>query len=270
MKFPQPSQEYEELKTFSAPWGICYGPIQSRRLGQSLGINLSGSDEKICSFDCIYCELGRTNVKMSQIKKIAQFPTLENIDKEVRQFIVDLTKRSQKFDFICISGNGEPTLHPDFEDVARLTKKIRDDLVPDVKTAILSNGATLDNSKTVRGMNHLDQRMIKIDAGNDNMLTKLDSPLVRLTVAKLLQGIKKLKDLTVQSYFSQGIVDNTIPSEIDDWIEVVGIVKPKLVHIYSLDRVPPVTGLKPVPYQKLKEISVTLQRRTGIKSVVFS
>jgi wyosine [tRNA(Phe)-imidazoG37] synthetase (radical SAM superfamily) len=122
----------------------------------------------------------------------------------------------------------------------------------------------------VRAMNLLDERMIKLDAGNDEMLKKIGSPLVRLTLSKLIQNAKKLSDVILQAMFVQGIIDNTTNSEVEDWIELVGIIRPKVVHLYSLDRVPPIGGLRQVPTQRLKEIAQALHKRTSIKGVVFS
>ncbi|MDZ4678779.1 MAG: radical SAM protein [Oligoflexia bacterium] len=270
MEFPQKTAEYEELKTLTEQWGITYGPIKSRRLGTSLGINLLGAGEKICSFDCPYCELGFTKLKISLMKKAAGFPTIEQLDTSLRKHILELSKQGVELDSLSIVGNGEPTLYPDFVEAVQCVKKIRDELSHKSKVGILSNGSTLDNGKIIKGMNLLDDRMIKLDAGNDDMLQKVDEPLVRMSISKLIQGTKKLTDVILQSFFVQGAIDNTIQSEVDDWIEVVGIIKPKLVHIYSLDRVPPLSGLKQTPPQKLKEIAQTLQKRTQIKALVFA
>lgn len=263
--------EYEDLKELTfLPMGITYGPFQSRRLGLSLGINLLGSENKICSFNCPYCELGFTKLKMSEMKKFDGFPSLEAIDSHVRQHLLILSKQNISFEYLTLSGNGEPTLYPEFPEAISLLKKIRDDLCSKSKIAILSNGSTLESAKIIRAMNQLDERMLKLDAGNDEMLKKIGSPLVRMTLAKLIQGVKKLKDVTLQSFFIQGAIDNTTSTEVEDWIEVVGIIRPKLVHLYSLDRVPPLSGLKQASSQRLKEIAVTLQKRTNIKGVVFS
>lgn len=270
MEFPQKTKEYEELKTLTEIWGITYGPITSRRLGVSLGINLLGPGEKICSYDCPYCELGFTKLKMTQMKKEAKFPTLAELEAELRKAIVKLTKEGVRLDSLSIVGNGEPTLYPEFPEAVQTVIKVRDELTPDSKVGILSNGSTLQDPNVVKGLNLLDERMIKLDAGNDDMLKKIDSPLVRMTISKIILGTKKLKDVILQSFFVQGSIDNTVNSEVDDWIEVVGMIKPKLVHIYGLDRVPPTSGLKQAPPQKLKEIGERLEKRTQIKSLVFS
>jgi wyosine [tRNA(Phe)-imidazoG37] synthetase (radical SAM superfamily) len=265
------TSEYEDLKELNfSSMGITYGPLQSRRLGLSLGINLLGSENKICSFDCPYCELGYTRLKMSEMKKFEKYPSLEAIDSHVRQHLLILSKQNTTFNYITISGNGEPTLYPEFPEAVSLLIKIRDELCPESKLVVMTNGSTLDGSKIIRALNNLDERMIKLDAGNDEMLKRIGAPLVRMTLAKLIQGAKKLKDITLQTLFVQGAIDNTTPSEVEDWVEVVGIIRPKLVHMYSLDRVPPMSGLKQVPTQRLKEIALSLQKRTNIKGIVFS
>jgi wyosine [tRNA(Phe)-imidazoG37] synthetase (radical SAM superfamily) len=269
MEFPRKTPEYEELKELHEPWGICYGPLQSRRLGLSLGVNLLGSQDKICSFDCPYCELGLTKLKMSQMKK-APYPQLSEIDSSVRNGIVELTKKGVKIDAITFDGNGETTLYPEFPEAVSLIMKIRDDLASESRVVALTNGATLDNAKIIRALNQLDDRMVKLDAGNDEMMKKINSPLVRMTVAKLIQGAKRLNDVTIQSMFLQGAIDNTNSHEIDEWIEAVGMIRPKTVHLYSLDRIPAISGLKQVPSQRLKEIAQLLQKRTQIKASVFS
>lgn len=270
MEFPKKTQEYTDLKELNESWGITYGPIKSRRLGVSLGINLLGKGEKICSFNCPYCELGFTKLKMSQMKKAANYPTLADLEQALRAHIVELTKQNVQLDSLSIVGNGEPTLYPDFPEAVELIKKIRTELTPNSKVTILTNGSTMQDAKVIKGLNLLDERMIKLDAGNDAMLEKIDGPLVRMSIAKLIEGTKKLKDVILQSFFVQGVIDNTTQSEIEDWIEVVGMIKPKLVHLYSLDRVPPLAGLKQAPSQKLKEISEKLEKKTLIKGLVFS
>ncbi len=270
MEFPKKSSEYEDLKELTESWTLTYGPIKSRRLGVSLGINLLGSGEKICSYNCPYCELGFTKLKMSQMKEAAVFPTLQQLDEALRKHIVTLTKEGVQLDSLSIVGNGEPTLYPDFVEAVQKVIEVRNELVPETKVGILTNGSTLNNPKVVKGLNQLDDRMIKLDAGNDEMLTRIDEPLVRMTIAKLIQGSKKLKDVILQSFFVQGAIDNTVNSEVDDWIEVVGMIKPKLVHIYGLDRIPPLSGLKQAPPQKLKEIAEKLEKRTLIKALVFA
>jgi wyosine [tRNA(Phe)-imidazoG37] synthetase (radical SAM superfamily) len=270
MKLPKKTPEYEELKEIQPPLGLSYGPQISRRYGTTLGINFLGSIEKICSYDCPYCELGLTKVKMSHVKKGVSYPTPSEIDQAMRNHVLLLTKEKKGINEIVISGNGDPSLHPDFFEAVDVVKKARDELTPTTRIAILSNGANLDEAKIIRAYNLIDDKIIKMDAGNDEMLRKIGNPSVRVTITKLIQGIRKIKSPTIQTMFLQGAIDNTLPGEIDEWIEVVGIIKPIAVQLYSLDRIPPTSGLKQVSTQRLKEISLLLNKRTGIKGTVFS
>jgi len=259
--------EFKPAPTFD---DHAYGPVDSRRLGRSLGINLLGTDLKICNFDCPYCELGTTKIKISQIKKHAQFPSLELVEASLRGKILKLPQSKLKIDYITISGNGEPTLYPDFPGAVSLIKRIRDQLLPSSRLTVLTNGSTLGDAQIVKALNHCDERMMKLDAGNDEMLTKVASPLIRTNLSKLIQGARVLKDTILQSMFIQGSVDNTHPDHIDEWIEVVGLIKPKLVHICSIDRPPAISSLSPVPRQRLKEISLLLEKKTKVPSLIFS
>lgn len=259
--------DYKPNQNFDS---LAYGPVLSRRLGLSLGINLLGNQEKICNFNCPYCDLGFTKIKISQIKKNNWFPKLSSVGDALREKIVELSKSEAKIDHLTISGNGEPTVYPEFPEAITLIRSIRDQMLPGVPIAILTNGSKLGDSQILKSLNLCDVRMVKLDAGNDDMLEKTESPLTRTNLTKLIQGAKALKDVIIQSMFIKGAVDNTLPEHIDDWIEVMGLIKPKLVHIYSMDRAPALAKLNPVPRQRLKEISMLLEKKTKITSLIFS
>ena len=269
MNFPRKNAEYADLRELKEPWGVVYGPFQSRRLGLSLGINLLGSEKKICNFNCPYCELGKTELKMAEIKLTTNFIELSKLESELQDRISILLQNKTPPDFITFVGNGEPTLFPELNDAVNIVLQTRNRMSPTSQVGILTNGSTLDNSKVVQALNLLDERMIKLDAGSEQMLVKINGPLSRLTLRKVINGCSRLKDVTLQSFFVQGAIDNTVAAEIDEWIEVVGMIKPKLVHVYTLDRVPPTTGLIPVPKQRLKEIVEKLAKRTQVPALVF-
>ena len=178
---------------------LIYGPIQSLRYGSTLGVNFLGA-EKVCSYNCVYCHLGPTVLTMNKIRKSYVFPSLDEIATAFRTY----NKQSVTSDAIVISGNGEPTLYPQFEEAMQLIVELRNDHMPDKKIIVLSNGAHLDQKKVVTGMNLSDERVIKVDAGSDQLLQKVNDPLVRMNVAKFLDGVRKLKDCVVQSLFVTG------------------------------------------------------------------
>jgi wyosine [tRNA(Phe)-imidazoG37] synthetase (radical SAM superfamily) len=141
--------------------------------------------------------------------------------------------------------------------------------LPGVPVSILTNGANLDTRKIVDAMNKLDERMVKVDAGNERVFKRLNSPLVRVSITKVISCIHSLKDVIIQSFFVQGAVDNTQAADIEDWIEVIGLIKPKAVHIHGMNRMPASRGLKAADEDTLYMIASKLERRTHIRSLVF-
>ena len=252
---------------------VVYGPIRSLRYGSTLGINLLSSEsdgqpvgEKVCSFNCVYCDLGPTKLTMNKVRKDYEFPTLEKLREAFKSYIT----RSVVVDAIVVSGNGEPTLYPDFDEAMKLLCDLRTEHVPGTKIVVLSNGAHLDQKKVVAGLNLVDERVIKIDAGNDTYLQKVNDPLIRINMARFLDGFRKLNGCTIESMFIGGPLANTTPECIEDWIEVIGMVKPRAVQIYSLHRPSLVrTDLIPLTEDALYSIAFKLKKRTTIEAQVF-
>lgn len=243
---------------------IVYGPFESSRFGHSMGINLLGA-QKVCSYNCIYCDLGPSILTMNKIRKSYEFPTLDQVQVSFREYI----RKSVPIETILVSGKGEPTLHPDFDDAIKLILELRDEHLPKRKVIVLSNAAHLDGKKVVTGMNLADERVIKIDAGNDAFLQKVNDPLIRLNMAKFLSGIPKLKDCIVQAMFFNGDVSNISAEHVEDWIEVLGMVKPKHVQICTITR-PAGASLKAVEEDDLYSIAFKLKKRTGLEATVFA
>lgn len=245
---------------------IVYGPVQSLRYGSTLGVNLLGA-EKVCSYNCIYCHLGPTTLTMNKIRKDYEFPSLDAIKEAFRTFI----RQPVISDAIVVSGNGEPTLYSDFDDAMTTIVGLRDEHLPGKKIIVLSNGAHLDSKKVVAGLNLADERVIKIDAGNDVMLQKINDPLIRINMAKFLNGFRKLKDFSVQSLFFNGEVSNLGADVVDEWIEIIGMIKPKAVQICTLSR-PSLTNpnLLPADEDALYSIAFKLKKRTTLEANVFS
>lgn len=268
MSLPKSTAEYRNLEVIAEPLGLAYGPVQSRRLGRSLGLNLLG-DQKICSFNCPYCELGETAIRMNQLKSEEIFPTLNQIDEAMRTAMRKIAAANSALDCITISGNGEPTLHPQFSDCVELILRARDELLPGKKVVLLTNGVYADTRRMISALNSLDERMLKLDAGGDSLFKKVNSPLVRANVARVTANARKLKDTIIQSLFVQGSIDNTQLIDIEEWLEVVGIVRPKAVHIYTIARVPALAGLKKADEDTLYTIESRLKRKLQVDSSVF-
>jgi wyosine [tRNA(Phe)-imidazoG37] synthetase (radical SAM superfamily) len=243
---------------------LIYGPVQSLRYGSSLGVNLLGAS-KVCSYNCVYCHLGPTTLTMNKVRKDYVFPQLEEIKASFREYV----KRTVPTDHIVISGNGEPTLHPQFAEAVQLILDLRTEHMPGTKVICLSNGAHLDSKKVVAGMNLLDERVIKVDAGNDNLMQKINDPLVRINMAKFLSGVRKLTDCTVQSLFVEGELNNCSAEVLDEWMEVVGMIKPKNVQLCTVTRAGFMPGIRAVEDDVLYGIAFKLKKRTGLESQVF-
>ena len=261
--------EYASLIYTAPKMPIVYGPEQSRRLGTSLGVNLLGSGPKVCSFDCPYCNLGTTQLRLNKLKTETIFPSLEEIDAALTQGFRKAHESTTKIDTITISGNGEPTLHPFFVDVVDMIIRKRNEILTGTPIKVLTNGANIDSRRISESLNKLEERMVKFDAGNERVFKTINSPLVRASVSKILAGVKPLKDVIVQSFFVQGSVDNTLSADLEDWMEVIGLIRPKFVHIHGMNRVPAASGLKACDEDTLYTIASRLERRTQIRSLVF-
>jgi wyosine [tRNA(Phe)-imidazoG37] synthetase (radical SAM superfamily) len=246
-----------------------YGPISSRRFGASLGINILGT-EKVCSFDCPYCDLGRSQVRLNQIKRNEiVLPSVEDLDQKIRLGLREVLNKGTPFTTITISGNGEPTLHPHFPEVVAMLLKMRDEMANGIPIQILSNGAHLDSKRVVQALNSLDQRVMKLDAGNDRAFKSINLPLVRTNITKVYSNYRKLSDIILQSFFVTGSTDNTKAEDIEDWMEIVGIIQPKLVQICTINRPPSDATVRAVDEDTLYTIASKLKRRTQIESAVF-
>lgn len=244
---------------------IVYGPVSSLRYGKTMGINLLGS-QKVCSYNCVYCDLGPTEMTMNKIRKDYQFPSVDALKEAFRDYI----KKSVPCEAIVVSGHGEPTLHTEFDQVMKCLVELRDEHLPGIKIIVLTNGAHVDNKKVVTGLNLADERVVKVDVGNDALLNKVNDPLVRINMAKFLAGLNKLKDCVVQSLFFTGDISNTGNEMIEEWIEVIGMIKPKTLQLCTLTR-PSKTksGLTPVDEDTLYSIAFKLKKRTNIEAAVF-
>lgn len=270
MILPQPTDEYKNLNSIGDVWGNVYGPIQSRRLGLSLGINLLGDHQKICSYNCAYCELGTSELRMTQIRREVSFPSIEDIAQPFEEKLKELISSGAPLDYISIAGNGEATLHPYFPEAVEKIIQVRNEIASQTKIALFTNGTGLDNRKILNAANSLDHVMVKFDCGNDELLKKMNSPLVRMNISKLIENIKNLKKFTIQSCFIQGVINNTTEDQVADWIEAVTMTRPKTVHIYTLDRIPAIGGLIKVDDDTLDIIAQKLRKKSGANVLAFS
>ena len=237
---------------------IVYGPVHSRRLGVSLGINLSPADGKRCTFDCIYCECGLNAQRRTQTSA----PSREEVKMALSEKLSQMKKEGLSPDVITFSGNGEPTMHPDFAGIIYDTIDIRDLLYPQAKVAVLSNSTMLHKDEVVEALCKVDDNLMKFDAARNDFIEQIDQPVIHdFTVERLIEQLCLFNGrLIVQSIFLQGEhngvrIDNTKDEDVDLWIEALKKIRPEKVMIYTISRETPVKTLQKVPMETLENIA---------------
>lgn len=246
--------------------GIIYGPVRSRRLGLSLGINLLPWRHERCSFDCLYCQYGWTlGSRLAPTHQLKNAPRTAEVIAVLEKALCGLRQHRSAIEAITICGHGEPTLHPELPQVIQEAKQLRDRYVPDVPLAIFSNSSTVASEHVRQTLELLDVKIMKFDAGTEELMRRLNHPANPIYVGEIVAGLAKLNDVFLASLFVQGKVTNTDPDSVDLWIEKVGEIKPYRVHIYSLDRPAADPKIEKVNIVTLQWIADRLRWRTGLQ-----
>lgn len=247
--------------------GIIYGPVDSRRLGRSLGINLSPIRRKLCSFNCVYCHYGwteRLTMDASAFRK--DFPLTGDVVSAVRNAL----ESDEPLDYITFSGDGEPTLHPDFEAIVLEVRKIRDELRSTTPLALLTNSSMLSDPSVRRAMEHLDLRMCKLDAGTQDVFERINSPAPGITLSGIVAALTSSEKVIIQTIFLGGAVDNTAEDHLRSWIRRIAEIKPLMVQIYSTDRPVAKKGIERVGRDALERIAARTSQDTGTRVESYS
>ncbi len=255
--------------------GITYGPVNSRRLGSSLGVNLMSERIKLCSFDCIYCHCGWTE-KSCDIKSIdgykEELPGAEDILIPVECKLNELSKEAKKLDFITFSGNGEASLHPDFGIILEGVKKLRDKYSKKSKVVILSNSTTVISDDKIEILKLFDKRFMKLDAGDEKMFSAVNRPTITVRFDDVVIGLKKLSevsDIFIQTNFFKGRLSNCDESHLRKWWSIVKKINPKKILLYSVCRYTPDFEIIGVTDEELEIIAERTQMETGIETLFF-
>jgi wyosine [tRNA(Phe)-imidazoG37] synthetase (radical SAM superfamily) len=250
---------------------IVFGPVKSRRLGISLGINLLPATKKVCNFNCIYCECGWTS--KSDIRR-QLLPTREEVFHALEQKLVSLKEKDHAPDVITYAGNGEPTLHPEFPGIIDDSIMLRDKYFPLAKIAVLSNSTAITKPAIRKALLKVDSNILKLDSAFDLTVKIHNQPRVNVKVNDLIKELKKFKgQLIVQTLFLRGTykgktIDNTTPEEIEAWLKAIEKIRPSEVMIYTISRDTPEGGLlRKVPLTELKHIS-SLVNKLGIETQI--
>lgn len=243
-----------------------FGPIHSRRLGSSLGVNLLPNDGKICSFDCLYCEAGYN----AQGPGTTGFPPRAEVQRLLRQKLESLRADGQPLDVITFSGNGEPTLHPEFEGVIDDTIALRDQFYPDAKVSVLTNATMLHRPAVEKALQKVGNNILKLDSAVERTARLLDRPNIPYNIPQVVDRLKTYSgNGIIQTMITRGShngenVDNSTPAEIDALIEAYRQIKPRSVMLYSIDRRTPEQSLQKVPREELQAIADRITAETGI------
>ncbi|PLX00584.1 MAG: radical SAM protein [Marinilabiliales bacterium] len=250
---------------------IVFGPVYSRRLGVSLGINLLPNNSKYCNFNCIYCECGWTEIKKGE--KII-LPNREELTTRLTNKLKNLKGTVNEPDTITFAGNGEPTIHPDFAGIIDDTIAIRDKYVPKAQISVLSNASMLHKPKVVKALKKIELNIQKLDSGIENTFNLINQTAKGLSFEKIVNGLLAFEGkLIIQTLFLRGeynghFIDNTTPEEIDAWLQLVKKINPEYVMIYPIDRGTPAKNLQKIPENQLNEIAAQVEK-AGIKTKVY-
>lgn len=238
-----------------------FGPIHSRRLGVSLGINLMPADGKICSFDCLYCEAGYN----AQGAGSAKLPSVQQIHDQLEEKLRSMHDAGDRLDVLTFSGNGEPTLHPDFAEIVDTVLSLRDKYYPDAKVSVLSNSTRIFDPNVVEALRRVDNNILKLDSAIEPSMRLIDRPnSPDFTVERVTEALCQFKDnAIIQTMFLRGEhdsrkIDNTTEAEVDALIEAYKRIQPREVMIYSIDRKTPEENLQKVDRAELEAIAARI------------
>lgn len=244
-----------------------FGPIHSRRLGTSLGVNLSPRDGKVCTFDCLYCEAGFN----AQGSGKAGLPTRDEVSRLLRHRLIGLLDEGVSLDVITFSGNGEPTVNPHFPEIIDDTIALRDEFFPQAKVSVLTNSTMLHRPAVVEALHRVDNAILKLDSAIDATIDILDRPVPKEFCAT--EVIERLAAFgpkaIIQTMITRGShdgreFDNSTDAEIEALIEAYRRIAPREIMLYSLDRPTPELSLQKVDRDTLNSIAARITAATGI------
>lgn len=241
---------------------VIFGPVRSRRLGLSLGVNLLPVHAKLCSFDCIYCECGWN----AEHRGSRRFNEREVVREALAAKLQAMAEEGELPDVVTFAGNGEPTMHPDFEQIIDDTIALRDRFCPEAKISVLSNATQLHRAEVVRALRRVDNNILKLDSAFDATVQRMNRPQqAAYTVARVVEQMRQFEgQFILQTMFLRGVcdgepIDNTTPEEVAAWVRIVESLRPKQVMIYSLDRDTPCKTLERVSREELQQIATHIE-----------
>ena len=244
-----------------------FGPVKSRRLGISLGINLLPADGKICTFDCIYCECGLNATRRAK----GAMPTREEVAKALEEKLIEMKEAGMQPDVLTFAGNGEPTIHPNFSDIIDDTIELRNMLCPNAKVSVLTNATLITRNSVFDALKKVDNNILKLDTIDLDYISTVDRPTGKYDIRAIMERMKAFEGKAViQTMFMKGFVDgkeinNTGDNYVTPWIAAIKEIAPREVMIYTIDRETPISSLQKATHEELDRIVAMLEKE-GIKA----
>ncbi len=239
---------------------IVFGPVKSRRLGHSLGINLLPENAKVCNFNCVYCECGWTDPKGEKL------PKFEEIIRRMESGFKDCVENNIPVDAITFAGNGEPTLHPKFSEIVDHTIRLRDRYLPNARIVVLTNAGLLHKPAVRDALVNVDMALLKLDSGVEETVKIINQPAPGFNFQQYIENIKQfpgrkiIQTMFLNYEYEGGLIDNTIEEEMIAWLKALKYINPELVMIYSVARDTPDAGVKSVSREKLMQIAERVKK----------
>ena len=231
---------------------LVFGPIHSRRLGSSLGINLLPQQGKICNFDCIYCECGWNKDGRGD----RQLPTAEDLRQTLTAKLQQCLADGTPIDSITFSGDGEPTLNPDFAAIIDITLELRDRYYPDAKVSVLSNATRIGREDVFQALRKVDNPILKIDAPTAALAAKINQPQCDYDVDQVVEDLRRFEgNFVLQTMFLKAPeFDSSSPEVLEGWMRIVRDLRPREIMVYTIDRETPMKGLQKMTVDRMREL----------------
>ncbi len=250
---------------------IVFGPIKSRRLGISLGLNLLPHGCKHCTFNCLYCECGWTK---EPVDTSITYPARNDIRMALEERLTLMRQKRSMLDNITFAGNGEPTLHPDFPGIVDDTIMLRDKFFPQAQIAVLSNASMAGDKAVAAALMKLDKSILKLDAGTEECFQQINNPVTSITLHEILENLKPFRGrMIIQSLFVRGTIkgqsfNNTTDREVSAWLQHIDMLRPRQVMIYSIARAPAAESVEQVSSETLQDIARKVEA-LGIETAIY-
>lgn len=231
---------------------VVFGPIHSRRLGTSLGINLLPTNGKICNFDCIYCECGWNK----DGKEDTRIPTGEEVYKTLKDKLIELSSEGVNIDSITFSGDGEPTLNPEFPSIIDQTIQLRNEFYPQAQISVLSNSTRVHKPEILAALKRVDKPIMKIDAPTNELAAIINKPTPDYDVDSVVKALEEFHgDFILQTMFLRNEdFDSSAPEVLDGWLNIVRKLRPREIMVYTINRPTPQSGLQKFTVEEMKNL----------------